>query len=167
MIRTNMIRTTSQDMEENVETPTARLILSEATPPDQVVTYDTMIVRLSLFYLFLIVLLFTWPGYVSAHWHGDGLSLIAELMEIVFFVGGSAFIVSVVTLGVTLRRWRSLSPWVRAVGLFPIVFFILLLIYTQIMVEIERRKHQDDPMCPTYDGEDCPKRKNSTDPVSF
>ena len=132
-------------------------------PSIECVHYDRTIVRLFSLYFLLIILLFTWPEYVSAHFARDGHGLIAELMGILFFVGGTVFLISFILSGVTLRRWKKLSPWMKVFGLLPIAFSILLIIYFQILVEIDRRNHEDGPSCPTSDGVDCPKRNNTTD----
>lgn len=117
-----------------------------------------------IIYVFLIVLLFTWPRYVAKHWQGDGLALIGYGMSIVFGVGLAAILVSLVTLIVTIRHWGVLSRSMRAIGLFPIVCSIVIIIVVGILANIKKYENENAPACPDgmYNGEKCPIPKNVT-----
>jgi uncharacterized membrane protein YhaH (DUF805 family) len=124
------------------------------------------ILAMVLIYIFLIILLFTWPRYVAKHWHGDGLSLIAYGMSIVFGVGLVAILVSLITLIVTIRHWGLLSGSMHVIGLFPMVCSIAIMIVVQILANIRKYENDFDHACGPdgvdHNGEACPIPKNLT-----
>jgi hypothetical protein len=67
-----------------------------------------------------------------------------------------------VSLILTIRRWNEMPGSMRAVGLFPIVCSVTIVVVLGILVGVQNSQEDDSdsPACPG--GEGCPVPKNVT-----
>jgi hypothetical protein len=103
-----------------------------------------------------------WPHYAVKE-SDAGFTQIANGIGIIFGVGSIALIISVVSLILTILRWNESSGYMRAVGLFPIVCSVAIVVVLAIFESAlnSQEDDSDSPACPSG-GEGCPIAKNAT-----
>ena len=132
---------------------------SSRTPP----MFDTTTLLTTLLYSLTVVTLFVAPRLASndddssGGW--DGL---LRGLTIIFAVGVGALIITTVSLVKTVRRWNKLHTVSKALGLFPTICTITIIILLFVLVSIQTDSSDSssplEPAC-SLNSNDC---KNQT-----
>lgn len=131
---------------------------------------DTTILMTTFLYTLMIVVLFFGPGLASS-WSNDdpnessgGFDGLLRGLAIMYASGVGALIVATVGFVLTLQRWNQLHTMCKAMGVFPVVsaISIIILLAVRVSIQLERSDTtSSSPVVPecAFNSTDC---KNST-----
>ena len=100
--------------------------------------FDTTIVVTTLLYTVMVVALFAGPLLASdTNESSGGWDGLLRGLSIIFAVGVAALIIATISLVSTIRRWNQLHAMSKAMGVFPTVVTIGIIIVLAVLVSIQ------------------------------